>query len=1331
MLIKIDVFQKLTSDFSLFHLVREMRRQRIAMVQTKDQYIMVHRAVKELFEEQLKIIDSHPYANVDVLGLPIDIKADLEEPTYETIEYNATSNHVAAAQYHHQPSTSVPPIPPPHVDLTINSKLEKEVDTHCSRRRDSEIEEQKQKADQEERRQKPIRWRQQQKFDDITVLSSDGEEVEKEVVSRNKKLGEILRKPSIVKIKSFFEKSKDSKKSGGTNLSRAKSDVSSSKFYAFNNIAASFGSRQSRKSPTPSLDVDTNHIEAGSSASSSKPSSSTVVNSTTATGNSSSSSSSKQQKPAKPPLFAKPLLPIKRSKSLKLGKEDSSIEQVIVSRHVPKQVVPTDHLLRVPTSTTNSLQQSSSSSSVSNVSSYPIKVCIKQVEIPEMKKPVSTSVKPEIQTATTLELNKQSSLSGSSSSGSWTRNKKSDSSSNTSSATASTSTTGGSSTKPLIPPKSSVVKETIGLAPSQNHRIKMGVAKEMEDVADFGRQSSKHQQLQKYDTVVIKGPPSNSKRTSLTRSQSHVWQQPAKVQTPFRIFSDENIHQSGGSSGNTTATALLNLTSQPLINHQSSSISSQRNGRRTFGSFDDSTASSSSKSSSSGGGVNIKVSSAPTTLESFNSGIDIKPIVRRRVPKTNPYANYTPGGGGGGVGTTPNNNSSPPPTLKSSWKNTTTSKIITSSSSVQTPTILDNRIPKDLPQLKPGYSRSRQNSSESSSNTATPRSSLPGTPTQTIDSTYAQIMRSNMQGLLGASKNFGRNNNGATPPKSILKGSLSSTPSESDERLDERLDRQSPSLHGTTATKLLLPNSSNSNSVTTNTTITPPQKINAVSRIALGIRERRNSFRQAVCKDKEDQQQPKDAEYTRELFTPENNNVSRIFSDGGGGGGGQKNVISPNSASGVRSHKDYEPIWPENGPYHFSNGGGGGFAIVSDDSYINRAPLKPQQVAATAAQQPPPMIPVPSSNYRAEPPSATSSGSSSNRQPIYAKSNRSHSAERTLQTYQNSNSQPFQSRFDEIKLLLEELKAPNEVTQMQQQLLATNSKSSYSAMPYTTTAKNLEAAAPTPTTPATTSGVSLKHQRSLRTPSKPQYPGGSGLSCFTFKKPSSLESLTDSFHYDVMTRDTPSINGDTTPLLKQNGFGDSSATAVSPRRNSNDYVSLRQGRPAYEATVHQSYNSTTPNPRMDPHNSHIGSNGVPIAPPRTKKLQKSNSTIVPMSGGGSYHMDKSLSGVGSTSSSGWPMTSSTSTSDVAGNVSSRNLPEVVRCSSSHQADRQTNTTTPPSPKTLVKAMGIFQAKAANMRSKLSSWSDSREKEKSSNGYTSAAERDEIDGGTYL
>ena len=56
-----------------------MRRQRIAMVQTVDQYVLVHRAVKELFLEQLRVIDAHPYENVDDDGRPLCGQAKTDE----------------------------------------------------------------------------------------------------------------------------------------------------------------------------------------------------------------------------------------------------------------------------------------------------------------------------------------------------------------------------------------------------------------------------------------------------------------------------------------------------------------------------------------------------------------------------------------------------------------------------------------------------------------------------------------------------------------------------------------------------------------------------------------------------------------------------------------------------------------------------------------------------------------------------------------------------------------------------------------------------------------------------------------------------------------------------------------------------------------------------------------------------------------------------------------------------------------------------------------------------------------------------------------------------
>ena len=93
---------KLSEDFSLYSLVREMRKQRIAMVQTVDQYILVHRAVKELFLEQLKVIDAHPYENVDDDGHPISINRSTDcndpiIPDYETIFVKGNENKIASS----------------------------------------------------------------------------------------------------------------------------------------------------------------------------------------------------------------------------------------------------------------------------------------------------------------------------------------------------------------------------------------------------------------------------------------------------------------------------------------------------------------------------------------------------------------------------------------------------------------------------------------------------------------------------------------------------------------------------------------------------------------------------------------------------------------------------------------------------------------------------------------------------------------------------------------------------------------------------------------------------------------------------------------------------------------------------------------------------------------------------------------------------------------------------------------------------------------------------------------------------------------------------------
>lgn len=75
---------KLDSSFDLCSIISEMRQQRMAMVQTLEQYILCHRAVAALFMRQLDLIDNHTYENVE----PIDDEdttfddQDLEGPVF-------------------------------------------------------------------------------------------------------------------------------------------------------------------------------------------------------------------------------------------------------------------------------------------------------------------------------------------------------------------------------------------------------------------------------------------------------------------------------------------------------------------------------------------------------------------------------------------------------------------------------------------------------------------------------------------------------------------------------------------------------------------------------------------------------------------------------------------------------------------------------------------------------------------------------------------------------------------------------------------------------------------------------------------------------------------------------------------------------------------------------------------------------------------------------------------------------------------------------------------------------------------------------------------------
>lgn len=60
---------RLDRNFDLCRIISDMRQQRMAMVQTLEQYILCHRAVAALFVDQLKLLDDHTYENLEDLGI--------------------------------------------------------------------------------------------------------------------------------------------------------------------------------------------------------------------------------------------------------------------------------------------------------------------------------------------------------------------------------------------------------------------------------------------------------------------------------------------------------------------------------------------------------------------------------------------------------------------------------------------------------------------------------------------------------------------------------------------------------------------------------------------------------------------------------------------------------------------------------------------------------------------------------------------------------------------------------------------------------------------------------------------------------------------------------------------------------------------------------------------------------------------------------------------------------------------------------------------------------------------------------------------------------------
>lgn len=85
------LLQRMSPKFSVSDLVIELRKQRPAMVQSLDQYILVNHAIAELFRRQLKISDAHHYVNVEgYRNKPSANGNKKEEPKSEAESKDAT-----------------------------------------------------------------------------------------------------------------------------------------------------------------------------------------------------------------------------------------------------------------------------------------------------------------------------------------------------------------------------------------------------------------------------------------------------------------------------------------------------------------------------------------------------------------------------------------------------------------------------------------------------------------------------------------------------------------------------------------------------------------------------------------------------------------------------------------------------------------------------------------------------------------------------------------------------------------------------------------------------------------------------------------------------------------------------------------------------------------------------------------------------------------------------------------------------------------------------------------------------------------------------------------
>ncbi|ODM95034.1 hypothetical protein Ocin01_11646, partial [Orchesella cincta] len=436
-------------------------------------------------------------------------------------------------------------------------------------------------------------------------------------------------------------------------------------------------------------------------------------------------------------------------------------------------------------------------------------------------------------------------------------------------------------------------------------------------------------------------------------------------------------------------------------------------------------------------------------------------------------------------------------------------------------------------------------------------------------------------------------------------------------------------------------------------------------------------------------------------------------------------AISYAAPSSGRPHRDYEPIWPDPN------------AAVSTNPFT--------------------MGPTSTGALLKGPISKPGTGHSSNTNPFLVGEERPGMG-RLQQTKMDPQ---VQDRMAEIKVLLEELRAPGKCEESKQR---SNSKehevshiplrrSNGEIMSQSFSGTKLPSAVPQPT--------GLKHHRSLRAPSRPQYQ--QGLSCFTFRKPSSFESITDQLHAEEMylssnrggekesSLSPPSSSSEAAKhrmeiQLFDESYQNPDRSGAPSNHRLNEYVSLRTCRSSGATKTKVGGNPVEQHSDASLQSNRLANNtsdSTPIPPPRSKRsgtLRRdqndyANVSIAPTP----FHpvkqgwSGKETNGVPENShpmgNGGVKMSSSfVATRDKSYDMELRDNhqqskdQEFARLTSTNSIPLSNGNAPPSSPKAIIRALGMFQAKAANVRSRFANWAENKDRPGSKRNNYSRRER---------